>query len=123
MILTLNKEESATLTLHMAIMRDTIKKFLKKKYKEKQKEYLASYDYVHSEAKKALESSAIGFTHYTLNMNIQDLFILNEFLRAYTNKIEQEELEKHLKNDDKEQLKVLNKLLSNTNKMIQEDLN
>ena len=109
MILTLNVKEAAALTLHMSIMRKSVRNLLKKKYPKEKKELLESYDYVHEEAKKGLAASDNNrITHYTLHANIRDLTVLKEFLKAYTQKIG--ELSTELQCEDKAQIEVLEKL-------------
>ena len=119
MILSLNNQESAALTLHMSIMRKSFRNLLKKAYKEKKTEYLKAFDYVHEESKKGLNSTGnLGFDFYTMNLNIIDLEVLTEFLRAYTNKVN-DEMGEHLQEEDKEQLNVLMKLWKKCNKIIE----
>lgn len=119
LILTLETKECATLTLHMSIMRKSMRNLLKKKYPGEKKEFLESYDYVHEKAKKGLEASEIfNVTHFTDHYNIRDLKVLTEFLRAYIDqlnglKVEFEEV-------DKEQLEVMANLLKKCNKVIQD---
>lgn len=107
MIVNINHQESAALTLHMAIMRKSFRNLIKSKYREFKNEYLSSYDYVHEESKKALELFDNGdIENYELNLNIRDLEILKEFLRAYTAKVAIE-LSNNLQEIDKEQLNAL----------------
>lgn len=100
----------------MAIMRKPMKNLIKKAYKDKKKEFLSSYDYIHEEVKYALE---LQVSSYDLHLNINDLEILNEFLRAYTRKI-MTQFEKHLNDIDKEHLKLLNDLHFRCNELILE---
>lgn len=121
MILTLNIKECAALTIHMSIMRKSIRNILKKKYPKEKGELLESFDYIHQEAQKGLEASARSVTHYTINANIRDIKLLTEFLNVYTNKLN--ELDMKLPEEDKEQIEVLNKLFKKCTKMIQETSN
>lgn len=103
MIVFINEKEAAALTLHMSIMRKSFRKLLKARYSSNKATYMQSYDYLLDEVKKALEGQ---YSAYALNMNIQDLEILHEFLRAYIDKVEKE-MSKHLQDTDREQLYVL----------------
>lgn len=109
MIVNINEKESAALTLHMAIMRKAFRNLIKAKYKTNKKDFLNSYDYVHNEAKKALELMQQDITSYDLNLNVTDLEILAEFLKSYTNKLEKE-FKDHIQETDKEQIETLNLL-------------
>lgn len=109
MILTLDNLEASALTLHMAIMRKSMRNLLKKKYPKEKKDFLESYDFIHEEAKKVLiTSDTDSANNYDINANIRDLTVLNEFLKAYTQKIE--ELDTDLQGEDQEQIEVLVKL-------------
>lgn len=100
MIIFINEKEAAALTLHMSVMRKSFRNLLKRQFKAEQKEFQYSYDYIHDEARKALEGE---YNAYALNMNIKDLEILKAFLDAYIvktvreNEMAQiEELKEHL---------------------------
>lgn len=114
MILEINLKESAALTLHMAIMRKSFRNLVKAKYKAHKSDYLASYDYIHTEVKKALEANLDGFK---IHLNIRDLEILNEFLRAYTAKVEKE-LKEQLQEVDKEQIQALKNIKAKCSDLI-----
>lgn len=103
MIVKINQKESAALTLHMAIMRKPFRNLMKTKYKAYKSDYLASYDYILNEAKNALEAN---LDSYDLNLNIKDLEILKEFIRAYTEQLNKEFKDK-LQDVDKEQMQAL----------------
>lgn len=87
MIVFINDREAAVLTLYTSMMRQSFRKLLKAKYKANKGEYMQSYDYISQEAKKALEGE---YTSYALNLNIRDLEILHEFLRAFIGKLQKE---------------------------------
>ena len=106
MILAINNVEAAALTLHMSIMRKNFKKLLKKKYKEQQDDYLQAYNYVVTEAAYVLEQQ---IDSYQMHLNIVDLQVLNEFLRAYTNKAD-EEVKKAMKPGQEDPLQALKDL-------------
>lgn len=114
MIVKINQKESAALTLHMAIMRKPFRNLMKTKYKAYKSDYLASYDYILNEAKNALEAN---LDSYDLNLNIRDLEILNEFLRAYTAKVEKE-LKEQLQEVDKEQIQALKNIKAKCSDLI-----
>lgn len=114
MIVKINQKESAALTLHMAIMRKPFRNLMKTKYKAYKSNYLASYDYILNEAKNALEAN---LDSYDLNLNIRDLEILNEFLRAYTAKVEKE-LKEQLQEVDKEQIQALKNIKAKCSDLI-----
>lgn len=114
MIVKINQKESAALTLHMAIMRKPFRNLMKTKYKAYKINYLASYDYILNEAKNALEAN---LDSYDLNLNIRDLEILNEFLRAYTAKVEKE-LKEQLQEVDKEQIQALKNIKAKCSDLI-----
>lgn len=114
MIVKINQKESAALTLHMAIMRKPFRNLMKTKYKAYKSDYLASYDYILNEAKNALEAN---LDSYDLNLNIRDLEILNEFLRAYTAKVEKESKEQ-LQEVDKEQIQALKNIKAKCSDLI-----
>lgn len=86
MIIFISEVEAAALTFHMNIMRPSFRNIVKKKGYDR-KVFMQSYDYLIAEATKALEGE---YTAYALNMNIKDLEILHEFLRAYIAKAHQE---------------------------------
>lgn len=108
--------DSAALTLHMSIMRKSFRNIIKSKYKDLKKEYLASYDYIHEEVKQALLNNS---NSYDLNLNIRDLEILNEFLRAYTNKV-MNEFNEQLQDTDREQIEALNDVHRRCNELLME---
>lgn len=87
MILVINKKEGAALTMHMAVMRKSFRNLLKSKYKDKQREYLIAYDYVQNEAQAILE---LDLESHSMHLNIIDLTVLEAFLKAYSDKLEQE---------------------------------
>jgi len=105
MILTIKKQEAAAMSLHMSIMRKSIRNMLKKRYPAHKKEWLSSFDYLANSTRDFLEvSQEIG----QLNLNIRDAEMLNEFIRAYQQQIEADkQLQKQLKDADKEQLELL----------------
>lgn len=86
MIVVIDKREAAALTFHMNIMRPSFRNILKKKYRNELKEYIASYDYIKSEATNATELEKVS---HELHMNIKDLEILQAFLQAYLYKAQQ----------------------------------
>lgn len=114
MIIFINEKEAAALTFHMSVMRKSFRNLLKKQYKAKQVELLHSYDYLLAESKKALEGE---YTAYALNMNIKDLEVLHEFLRAYIAKAHQEN-EKAKSEELKEHLYVLSGVREKANECI-----
>ncbi|MFP7202623.1 hypothetical protein SFC08_16760 [Lysinibacillus halotolerans] len=119
MILTLDNKECATLTLHMSIMRKSMRNLLKKKYPGEKNEFLESYDYIHEKAKKGLEASEhFNVTHFTDHYNIRDLKVLTEFLRAYIEQINNLGVE--IKGEDKEHVEVMADLLKKCSKVIQD---
>lgn len=83
MIVTVNKQQAAALCLHMNTMRNSMKKVLKKKYKEDRAEYLKAYDYVKFEAANAVETQT---EQYVIHCNIVDVNVLEAFLAAYIDK-------------------------------------
>ena len=85
MILITNREESATLVLHMSIMRADFRSLLKRQYKGKKGEYLKAYDYVKKECEDHLKDELEHFKE--LHLNIVDLEVLTAFISAYLDKL------------------------------------
>lgn len=81
----------------MHTMRDSMKKLLKKQFKDNRAEYLIAYDYVKSQSSEAVTDE---MELYTMHCNIVDLRVLQAFLEAYIKKA-QAEFEK-AKQKDKE---------------------
>lgn len=89
---------------------------LKKRYPTHKKELLSSFDYLVSSTQVFLETDQeVG----QLNLNIRDAEMLQEFIRAYQAKIEADkQLQKQLKDVDKEQLKLLTDVQIRTKELI-----
>ncbi|WP_332651612.1 hypothetical protein [Lysinibacillus sp. 54212] len=105
MILAIQKQEAAAMSLHMSIMRKSIRNMLKKRYSMQKKEWLSSFDYLVTSVRDFLE---IGQEFGQLNLNIRDVEMLQEFIRAYQQQIElNKQLQKQLTAADKEQLELL----------------
>lgn len=105
MILTIEKKEAAAMSLHMSIMRKSIRNMLKKRYPAQKKEWLSSFDYLAISTREFLE---IGNESGHLDLNIRDAEMLHEFIRAYQEQIEADkQLQKQLKDADKEQMELL----------------
>lgn len=103
MILVVDEKESATLTLHMSMMRKPFRNLFKARYKARREVLSKSYDYILGSARKALESeNEVDEMH----LNIIDLEVLCEFLNSYTSKLAKFEL----KGMDLEQLGVMKEL-------------
>lgn len=119
MILNINNLESATLTLHMSIMRKSFRNLIKVKYKAEKKDFLNSYDYIHNESKKALELTQQDINNYEMHLNINDLEILREFLKSYTDKLSKE-FKDQMQEEDKKQLETLTQLYEKCKSMIVE---
>ena len=77
MRLQLTNQEAATLTLHMSLMRKTIKKTAKRQ--SLTNPTMASYDYVHSIAKSVLMTELDGH----IDLNVKDVELINNFLLQY----------------------------------------
>lgn len=108
MIVVIDKKEAAAMTFHMNIMRSSFRNILKKKYRNEMKEYMASYDYIKTEATSATE---LEKDSHELHMNIKDLEILQAFLQAYLTKAQKVNDEAKL-NDFQEQLNALSSVKS-----------
>lgn len=77
---------------------------LKKRYSGDKKEWLSSFDYLATSARNFLVGQEFG----QLNLNIRDVEMLQEFIRAYQQQIESDkQLQKQLTAADKEQLELL----------------
>ena len=107
MILQVNREETAALTLHMSIMRASFRNLLKKQYKANKDKLLVAYDYVHKTAIELLESD---LERSEMHLNINDLEVLEAFLKAYTAKLEGVLKEAKLNVEDEEQLEILQRI-------------
>lgn len=114
MILLLSNAEAGALTLHMSIMRPHFKNLLKSKYRAQKDEYFKSYDYIKSEAQKQLE---LELPFYEMHLNIIDVRLLNEFLRAYSTKVKGE-LVKAMQSAKDEQIDILDELQKRCNELI-----
>lgn len=100
MILFINQKESATLTLHMSMMRKPYRNLIKACYKTRRNDLNKSYDYILATVKNALESQNEG---NEVHLNIVDLEVLCEFLNSYTSKL----AKFNLKGMDLEQLEIM----------------
>lgn len=93
--------------LHMVTMRQSYKKLLKKQFKNERENLIASYDYVKDEVIYAVENE---LESYEVHCNINDLRVLEAFLKAYIPKLEKELTAAKVKDSD-DQLKHLKKIL------------
>lgn len=115
MILSVNKKEAAAMSLHMAIMRKSVLKMLKKRHAADKKSWLASFDYVKKQAGENLENE-----HGYLHLNIKDVEILHEFIRAYLERIAKDkEMQKQFEKE-KEQLQLLTGIKERCEELIQD---
>lgn len=104
MILVINHKESATLTLHMAIMRKSYRNIVKARYKARRDVLYNAFDCVYQSAKESLESqNEVNEVH----LNIVDLEMLCEFLKSYTDKLDVLDLKNET---DIEQLQIMKDL-------------
>lgn len=116
MILSVNKQEAAALSLHMSIMRKSIRNMLKKRYAADKKTWLSSFDYV---MKQAHENLANENGHF--HLNIKDVEMLHEFIRAYQEQIEKDkQLQKQFSDADKAQLQALKSVQAKCEELIQD---
>lgn len=84
MILIINQKESATLNLHMAIMRKKYRQLFKRDYKARRDELNQSYDYILDMSKDAIESQNKA---NEVHMDTIDLEVLCAFLYSYVCKL------------------------------------
>lgn len=103
MILVINEKESATLTLHMSMMRKPFRNLIKARYKARRDDLNKSYDYILQSARNALENEKEA---NEMHFNIIDLEVLCEFLNSYTGKLTNFEL----KGMDLEQHEIMKEL-------------
>lgn len=106
MIIYVNKKETATLVLHMAMMRKNVRNMLKKRQPEARKDWLDSFDYILASVRLILEKD---YDESILNLNIKDAEMLQEFLRSYIEQA-QPEADKANHKEMQEQLKILTEL-------------
>lgn len=93
MILVINEKESATLVLHMAIMRKNYRKLIKSRYKARRGELNNSYDYLLDSVKEALKSENKENEIYIDDV---DKEVLCAFLSSYIEKLEELELKEEM---------------------------
>jgi hypothetical protein len=112
MILKLDKTEISVLLLHLAMMRNNVKKFLKKK--ENGKEILQSFDEVKIALENVMEDIDIEESEnklFTFHFNIKEIEMLESFLAWYPNQLENTLKQAgKVKNEDKKQLECLKKI-------------
>lgn len=102
-ILVINKKESATLVLHMLIMRKNYRKLVKKRYKARREDLNSSYDYILESAKDTSESENEENEVYLDEIDLEVLFA---FLESYLNEL----YELDLKGEMLEQLNTVQTL-------------
>ena len=107
MIVPIDRQDAAALVLHMRTMRQSFRNLLKKKYKSEQKEHLAAFDYVVKESTELLVNE--DQKHKDLHLNINELRVLEEFLRAYVAKTEKEMTEA-MTDDYKQHMQLLSNI-------------
>lgn len=103
MILQLDKKEMASLTLHMSLMRKSVRKGFKSNYGSEAKGILESYDEVKSTVAQELEKDV---EQTILHFNIKEIDMLHSFLIFYIKELHKFEVEK-LNEVDLEQIQSL----------------
>lgn len=115
MIVTLNKQEMAALTLHMYIMRKNVRKGFKKNYKGSAATVLASYDDVKNTTAHALENMSENDETFTFHYNINEIDMLHSFLAFYLVEIEKEFSNADLNEEDRMQIDSLSRIKDKVN--------
>lgn len=93
MILVINQKESAVLALHLAIMRKSYKKLIKRDYKARRDVLMQSYDYLLEMVKEALENENEA---NEVHMDEVDQEVLCAFLSSYVDKLGELELDEEM---------------------------
>lgn len=110
MIITLNKQEMAALTLHMYIMRKNVRKGFKKNHGSSAATVLASYDDVKNTTAHALENMSENDEIFTFHYNINEINMLHSFLSFYLVEIEKEFSNADLNEEDRLQIDYLSSI-------------
>ena len=93
MILVINEKESAVLALHLAIMRKSYKKLIKRDYKARRDVLMQSYDYLLEMVKEAVESeNEVNEVH----LDELDREVLCAVLSSYVDKLGELELDEEM---------------------------
>lgn len=109
MILLFNKEELATLVLHMNIMRHNIKKGFKSNYgRSEGKEKLKVYDGIKERFGNDLEGEEKGF--YEFNLDEEEMNMLHSFLSWYVEEIKLSAEDQGADIEKDEKIKILDRL-------------
>ncbi|MBG9585540.1 hypothetical protein [Cytobacillus firmus] len=89
MILNISKVEIAILVVHMAAMRQNVRKGFKSKYGRKEgKEVLVSYDEVKSALQQAIDGLKEDHQAVDLHFNIKEVNMLHSFVSWYAAELE-----------------------------------
>lgn len=109
MILLFNREELATLVLHMNIMRHNIKKGFKSNYgRTEGKEQLKVYDGIKERLGSDLEGKEKGF--YEFNIDWVEMNMLHSFLNWYVEEIKLSAEDQGTDIEKDEPIKILDRL-------------
>lgn len=102
----ITKLEVGVLAIHMNIMRQSVKKLLKKQYnKEERKAHLTIYDSIKTKAGQAFEEEVED-----INLDEEQTNLVGDFLDSYLNKVANEFDMNQLSQQDQEQFNVLENL-------------
>lgn len=104
MIVSLNRQEMASLTLHMNIMRKNVRKGFKSNYGHESKAVLESYDEVKKSIADELEKLGDQDGTSILNYNIREVNMLSSFLDYYLEQLNKEFKDKKLSDEDQQQI-------------------
>ena len=91
MIIMTTQAEYAALSYAMGIMSDSVKKMIKKRYKEQKKEMLESYRSIFGRANAVLDNGDLQRELYLDKFDVQ---LLHDFLDAYLDKMQAMDLRK-----------------------------
>ena len=112
-IITMTQEEGSILLLHMAAMRDAIKKGLKRNYGIlESRKLVKQYDEIKDMIGEELTENEMVHREIRLTLNIQQHELLNSFLTFYTEALRSNAIKENIDVESNETYSIINGIKS-----------